>query len=142
MPQERCFQLVKNVLKACPPGYLFETKAHFATDEWVRISGFITSLSGTSNVSGVFVLVLHHKDNELRSICRKLKSQDNFNAGRLLQRMPPTITIVFSLHHPQPLAMHPTLNEQGKACRGRLVQRPWPSKRPASHTNGPTRRQA
>ena len=95
MPQERCFQLVKDVLKAFPPGYLFETKVHFATDEWVRISGFITSLSGTSNVSGVFVLGLHHKDNERLSICRKLKSQDNFNAGRLLQRMPPTITIVF-----------------------------------------------
>ena len=142
MPQERCFQLVKNVLKACPPGYLFETKTHFATDEWGRISDFITSLSGTSNVSGVFVLVLHHKDNELLSICGKLKSQDNFNAGRLLQHKPPTINIVFSLHHPQPLAMHSTLNEQGKACRGRLVQRPWPSKRPASHTNGPTQRQA
>ena len=142
MPQERCFQLVKDVLKACPPGYLFETKTHFATDEWVRISGFITSLSGTSYVSGVFVLVLHHKDNELLSLCRKLKSQDCFNAEQLIQRMPPTITIIFSLHHPQPLAMHPTLNELGKACRGRLVQRPWPSKRPASHTNEPTQRQA
>ena len=124
MPQERCFQLVENAPKKLPPGYLFETKAHFATDEWGRISDFITSLSGTSNVSGVFVLVLHHKDNERLSICRKLKSQDNFNAGQLLLRMPPTITFVFSLHHPQPLAMHPTLNELGKACRGRLVQRP------------------
>jgi len=62
VPWERCFQLVKKVLKELSPGYLFEAEPCLATGEWGRISDFIISLSCSSYMSGAFILVSQHKD--------------------------------------------------------------------------------
>gem|GEM_PF-713727 len=87
MPQERCFLLIKNVLKERLPGYFFKRLPCSATGEWDRVSDVIMSLPSTSYVSGAFILFFvprkvrfaAHKHNPL-SICRKVKSKDNFHA--------------------------------------------------------------
>ena len=61
MPQERCFQLVKNVLKTSARLPFFEAWPCFAADEWGGISDFIVPLAGTSYMFGAFILVLQLK---------------------------------------------------------------------------------
>jgi len=57
--------------------YPFSRHHHvFATGKCSRISYFIVSLFSTLYMKGVLILVLHHKDNKLLSIDRKIKSKD------------------------------------------------------------------
>ena len=48
--------------------YFFALLPRFATDKWGWILVFIVSLFSTSYLGGVFILVLHHKDNKLLSV--------------------------------------------------------------------------
>ena len=43
-----------------------------------RISGFIVSLSRYFAHEQGFILILKHKENRFLSICRNIKSQDDF----------------------------------------------------------------
>ena len=77
LPLIAVFELVENVLNDFRQ-VVFDTQPRFDTDQWGRNSDSIVSLSSTSHMGSVFVLVLLHKDNKLRSIYRNIKSQDEF----------------------------------------------------------------
>ena len=77
LPLIAVFELVENVLNGFRQ-VVFDAQPRFDTDQWGRNSDFIVSLSSTPHMSSVFVLVLLHKDNKLRSIYRNIKSQDEF----------------------------------------------------------------
>ena len=79
VPQERCFQLVKKILKELLLGYHFETWPCFATDKWGRISYFIVFISSTSSLEEVFILVLHHIDYKLLPNYRNIGSWADLN---------------------------------------------------------------
>ena len=75
MPLERCFQLVKNVLKTSAGYLFFEAWPCFAADEWGRISDFIVLLAGTSYMGGEFTLVLQHKAIGSSQFVERLKAR-------------------------------------------------------------------
>ena len=77
LPLIAVFELVENVLNNFRQIVFWYTTT-FRHRQMCRNSDFIVSLSSTSHMGCVFVLVLLHKDNKLRSIYRNIKSQDDF----------------------------------------------------------------
>ena len=75
MPLERCFQLVKNVLKTSAGYLFFEAWPCFVADEWGGISDFIVPLAGTSYMGGAFILVLLHKTISFSQFVEILKAR-------------------------------------------------------------------